>query len=131
VFDLKHEAELDSAVQALAKELTALPAAQLAKIKDASAQTKSFTYADYKDILDLLDHAGTGSLAPRSTAAVRTAVSQYVVANDQNQDAMTHGLSIWMPTDASDVSTYLERYRGLKFNKATGWADVVAKAFGQ
>jgi hypothetical protein len=128
-YDMSKIDDFNASIKQLSADLLKLPPAQLANFKATIASMKSFTNADYKDLVDMLDKGGLDNVAKFSSVGVRQATNNFVIANNENLDQMTHGLSIWLPTDQSDADTYLQRYHGLKFAQDSGWDQVVAALF--
>lgn len=125
VFDLSKIGAYRQAVSALASELSAQSPAVLGALKTALPATKSFFMSDYKDLIDFLNQGKVDAIAPVSAAALRAAHADFVIANDQNQDAKTFGLSLWLPEDAGEFQSYWPRYQGLSFHQSTGWGRLV------
>lgn len=130
-YDISKIGAYRNAVRALAKDLASQSAENLAKLKAGAARAKAFFNSDYVDFIDFLNQAGVDALAPASSAAVRAAHANYIVANDQNQDNVTYGLSIWLPTTSADYDQYSSRYAGLTFNQNTSWGAFVKKLNGK
>lgn len=130
-FDMSQIGAYKAAVKDLATELQAKSAADLKKIKTATTKSKNFYNSDYIDLIDFLDKVSAASISTSTAASVRSAHDAFVIANDQNQDSVTHGLSIWIPTQSYDYSSYWSRYEKMAFNQNTGWGYFVKKMLGK
>jgi len=98
--------------------------------KSAVNGTQAFLLADYKDIYDFVDTRG--SKIAVNTAILNTvkqAVTDLVISGGGTDNYKgAHGISLWMPSDASDLNTYQDRYSKLSFNKATDWLSFLKAA---
>ncbi|UYL09027.1 clostripain-related cysteine peptidase [Bdellovibrio sp. SKB1291214] len=130
-YDLSKIGTYEESLKQLAQEITALDNATLAKVNRSAKNAKFFTYYDYRDVVDFLDLVGKNGITTPAMQTVRAAQNDFVIANSQNQDQKTWGVSIWLPSESSDYSGYIERYHGLKFNQRTQWADLVTKIQGK
>ncbi|QDK46634.1 hypothetical protein DOM22_16460 [Bdellovibrio sp. ZAP7] len=130
-YDLSHIDSYEQSLKQLSAEFAALDNASLAKVARSAKNAKLFTYWDYRDVIDFIDLATKNGITTPAMQSVRDAQSQFVIANSQNQDTKTWGVSIWLPSNSSDYSGYIERYHGLKFNQRTNWADLVTKIQGK
>ncbi len=127
-YDLSQMVPFRKSIYALTKKLMSASDAQIQAMKTAAATAKSFQQSeDYKDLIDLLDKTGMDTFAPAESAAVRAAHGNLVIANGQNQDQVTHGLSIWLPSEQYNYTTYQERYSNLLFSEHTHWGDFVQR----
>lgn len=125
-YDLSQIAPYEQALKQLNDSLIRVPAAGIAKIQTAANATKSFTYPDYKDVIDFTNQlAANGFKNDAALKAVQVAQSKFVMSNDENVDQVTHGVSIWLPTDTDDYTSNYQRYEGLQFQKDTGWGEIV------
>lgn len=123
-FDLTKIDGYRRAIEALTVDLLKQPAA-LPGLKSALSSTKHFFETDYRDLIDFMNQARIDAVSPVPAAMVRAAHSDFVIANHQNQDAKTFGLSIWLPDDSTQFSGYWNRYRGLSFHRRTGWGTLI------
>ncbi len=130
-YDLSQIGSYEQSLKQLGTELTGLDNASLAKVARSAKNAKLFTYWDYRDVIDFVDLVTKNGITTPAMQSVRDAQSKFVIANNQNQDAKTWGVSIWLPSSSSDYSGYIERYHGLKFNQRTNWADLVTKIQGK
>lgn len=124
VLDMKELPGFRSAVHQLVIEMRTLSESQLTTVKLAASRSQNYFNADYRDLIDFLDRMQAGGLALSSDRAVRDAHRKFVVANDQNLNSMTHGLSIWLPTLPGEYEYYRERYLSLSFHQHTSWVEV-------
>lgn len=130
-FDLARLGDYRRAASRLSRDLAALPAATLSSLRGAAEKAKSFFNADYIDMIDFMNKGGVDDLAPASAAALREAHSKFVIANDQNQDRSTWGLSIWLPTTAPEYDLYAARYAKSTFHLNTGWGFFLKAMHGR
>lgn len=130
-FDLGQFGRYKSALRSLASELGAMSASDLARVKTAASKAKYFTYSDYRDVVDFLNQLKGSSINVNSASDVMAAHNSFVIANDQNEDSKTFGMSLWLPTSASTFSNYWNRYQGLNFQKNTGWGNFVKTMLGR
>src|SRR6185437_4134693 len=85
--------------------------------------------SDYGDLLDFMKQISSASIRgidSRDVSEVTTAAKQFIISNeDTTQYARATGMSIWLPTDQYTYSENSTRYKGLKFNAATGWGEAL------
>lgn len=124
VLDLQELPGFRQAMADLASQLLALSDADKARARDAAARAQNFFYPDYRDVIDYLDQLKKAGLTLSSDGVVRARHARLVLANDQNLNSFTHGLSVWLPTFVSDYEVYRDRYLGLSFHLGTGWGGV-------
>jgi len=122
-FDLSQIAKYENAFKQVGRDLNKLNPADLKKAQTAVLNTKSFTAWDYRDALDFLDQMEKVGIKPASFANLREAQKSFVLSNDQNQDQVSWGVSVWLPTNRYDYDPYAKRYEGLKFGKNTNWGS--------
>lgn len=127
VYDMSKIGPYRDAIRELGTELSMLPPESLSAIRQSATASKYFYNSDYRDALDFVDRLAENSVMLKSSNALRAAHSDFVIANDQNQDQKTHGLSIWIPTDSWDYESYWQRYENLVFNKNTNWGAFITK----
>jgi hypothetical protein len=123
----KLDAVIDSSAK-VAAHLKSLSAADLKKVKSSVNRVQDFYYSDYKDYGDLLKTIKAlpiqkdTKLIDQATADLKA----LVVSTDSSASyAKSTGLSIWVPSSAS--SSYMERYKGLAYDKAAHWSDMLVK----
>lgn len=129
--DLSKTAALQSAVKAFAGEITKVNATQKSKLVKELNNVFQFAYSDYADLGDMLtrtDGAKLEGLDGRFVKDAQNALKGYVLANAGSGTYATSakGASIWLPLTKYTYETYKARYKGLKFNQATGWGDALA-----
>lgn len=130
-YDLSKIAPYEAAIKQLGKELNNLNNADMKKAVTAAENSKFFTYWDYRDVIDFLNMMEKGGVRTPAFSKVRDAQNNFVIANEQNQDKKTFGVSIWLTANNnSDYTSFIGRYRGLKFNQNTDWADFNTKIQG-
>lgn len=116
------------AVRAVGAELSQLSASDLQSIKKEADVTKNFIFG-YLDMKDFMNRISKLNFAVSSAAVFQQAHDEFVIANEQNQDDQTHGVSIWIPIEKSEYSNYKKRYEKLVFNQHTQWLDFVRKLY--
>ncbi|WP_413585203.1 clostripain-related cysteine peptidase [Bdellovibrio sp. HCB274] len=132
-YDLSQLDTYEQSLKRMAEELQGLNDGDIFKVARSAKNAKLFTYWDYRDVIDFVDLISRNGITTPAMQSVRDAQNSFVIANSQNQDNRTYGVSIWLPTGASssDYSGHIERYHGLKFNQRTGWANLVTKLQGK
>jgi hypothetical protein len=127
-FDMKALPKYKAAFAKVSRELAGLKNSELKRIKAMATETKYFFYDEYRDMQDFLSKIeNMGYLSNSSINDLKSAHGDLVIANDQNQDQSTWGLSIWLPTSASTFNKFWPRYKDLNFNKATDWGIFLLK----
>lgn len=126
-YDLTKIGNYKRAVKAFAGELAAMSNDDLAKVKKAASSSKSFYFSDYRDILDFANLVRSSKVQVDSFNALVSAHQEFVIANDQNQDSRTWGVSVWLPNTPNSFGSYWERYKGLSFQKSTDWGSFVKR----
>ncbi|MGZ3727157.1 MAG: clostripain-related cysteine peptidase [Pseudobdellovibrio sp.] len=112
----------------LAKHLTSLGAADIKKIKTALSKVQAFYYSDYKDYGDFLKVTNSLSIAKDAQifAQAGADLKALVLSSDNSSSySKSTGLSIWIPS--YDASSYMDRYKGLEYDKEAGWSAFVQK----
>lgn len=123
IFDMTKYAPYRAAISRLGNELRNLPTDSMKKVLQSASSSKYFYNDDYKDAMDFLNRVERNIPISRAANDLRQAHSNFVIANDQNQDKVTHGLSIWLPDTRYSMNAYWPRYQNLQFHKETGWGD--------
>lgn len=129
-YDLEEIGSYREALHALSAKLSAQSPTVLSQLKSKISATKFFYLGDYRDVIDFSIQSGLGKIAPAETAALNAAHSRFVVANAQNQDEMTFGVSIWMPHNPQDFVDFWDRYSRLSFHRHTGWGEFLRRMHG-
>jgi hypothetical protein len=128
-FDLTKIDAVTQAVTDFGAKIAALNAADKAKALTAAQSSQAFTDADYVDLQDFLtqlEGAGIDSLTRESFSDLRQALAQFTIENaDTTNYAKAKGLSMWVPTDASTLSSYEAQYQTMKFDQATHWSKAL------
>lgn len=129
VFDLDKMGEMRDAVSGLKQSLMKIKATEKPKVVSAINQTHNFTYSDYGDLNDFVDQltaAKVDGLDQQSLATTKAALSAFVIAHAATSSHQrAFGASIWLPNRESLLSSYSDRYRGLKFNQNTSWLEAL------
>jgi hypothetical protein len=124
--------KLDAVFQSAAKvvaNMKALSAASLKKIKTALRSVQSYYYSDYKDYGHFLKTVGGLSIESDANliTQAKSDLSALVLSVDSSASfANSTGVSVWIPSSAT--SSYMSRYKGLEFDKTTGWSGFLEKA---
>jgi hypothetical protein len=127
--DMAEYPTLASAVRELGDSIRMQTTEGRNRIRNAVAQTQSYSHDDYKDLGDFISQIEADKsiqIRPEVLLAVKAAVGKFISANHTSEDqARSHGVSIWLPDTQWRFDTYKERYRGLKFNQDTSWIDAI------
>lgn len=129
--DISKLGALNQSAASLVSHLKSFDATSLKKIKTAANATQDFYYSDYKDLGDFLKRIETLQINSdkQLIAQVKSDLSQVVLTTDSSPAfANATGLSIWMP---SYTSSYMERYKGLQFDKMTNWSSLISSLLSQ
>lgn len=123
----KFDAFMNSAKQ-LAASLEASSAASLKTIKSAVSRVQGFYYGTgFKDYGDLIKNISALSIE-KDDALINQAQSDLkalVLSTDNSSSySKATGLSVWVPTSSSSD---MPRYKGLVFDKTTGWSGFLDK----
>ncbi len=129
VFDLKFMDDYHQAIKNFTAEMVQISSAKKSAVVQALKDSKYFAMTDYRDMMDFTNNLMASSLIKKTGEDLKAAHNKLVVANDQNQDNVTHGLSIWLPSDLSEYERYSERYENLEFNKNTKWKDFLQQLY--
>lgn len=120
-------AELNKSTAQLAAHLKSFDTASMTKIKTAASATQDFYYSDYKDLGDFLKKIEALPIKTdkQLLAKVKEDLKSAIVTTDNSASGFANatGLSIWMP---SYSSSYMERYKGLQFDKETNWSSFLS-----
>jgi hypothetical protein len=135
-FDLSKTERLYGAIAQLNKQLTQVDAAGKKKVLGAFAKTQKFYFADYRDLPDFVDQLEkvgmTSILGDGTFREIRTALKEYVIANEVTQEfKKATGLSIWMTDSRSTYNRYKSYYNKLQFQADTKWGDTLAYLLGE
>jgi hypothetical protein len=123
--------KLDAVIASSAKvaaHLKTLSAADLKKVKSSVNKVQDFYYSDYKDYGDLIKTVKALPIQ-KDTKLIDQAAADLkalVVSTDSSASySKSTGLSIWVPS--SSGSSYMDRYKGLAYDKASGWSSFLEK----
>ncbi|MFS4459615.1 clostripain-related cysteine peptidase [Bdellovibrio sp. HCB2-146] len=119
-FDLSKISAYESAIRRVSTYLQSLNSADLTKARQAVSATKQFGYANFYDIVDYVSQLEKKGLNNPSFSALRQAQQDFVIANEQNQDQNTYGVSVWIAT-GYNYRADANRYNALEFNKNSQW----------
>lgn len=129
VFDLKFMDDYHQAIKNFTSEMAVMSSDKKTAVAQALQDSKYFAMTDYRDMMDFTNKLMASSLIKKTGEDLKTAHNKLVVSNDQNQDTVTYGLSIWLPSDLSEYERYSERYENLEFNKNTHWKDFLQQLY--
>lgn len=118
-------------MRSLSQQLLKLPQSERSRVRAAMDLAQRFTERDYADLIDLiyrLEELKLASIPPTWLAQLRNAVNLAVIANVRSRHyPRAFGLSIWLPvsTDRGTFDFYQNLYRNQRFNRVTGWGEVL------
>jgi len=104
----------------------------LTVVATAAANSSRYTYNDYVDLSDAVDNIRTALDKTDEAQVALDSISQTIktaVIANSTTGTKANGISIWWPTDSSGLSSYSDRYKGLKFDQAVHWSDFLKKLF--
>jgi len=130
VIDMNELPALIDRVGQLAAKLGTLT--DLSAIKAAAYESQRFALSEYADIGDIVNHIQKTDRAVEARAeldGVSKQLTKTVVKNVVTGTSRANGLAIWWPNYSSNWSAYQERYKGLKFDKASHWSDFLKRLF--
>lgn len=122
--------KLDAVIQsatAVASHLKSMDAASLKKIKSSLRSVQSYYYSDYKDYGHLLKTIEALPINKDAGlfAKAKSDVSSLVLTVDSAASySKSTGVSVWVP---SSVTGDMARYKGLEFDKQSGWSQFLEK----
>ncbi len=122
--DLSKFGPLVDSVKALNNSLANLSPADMTTTKAAAYGTQAYTLSDYKDLSDFATHLQGAKIQLDSNVlqSVKQSVQDLIVSGGgTGVFAASKGISLWLPTQSSQLSAYHDRYSKLQFNLATGW----------
>ena len=129
--DLSKLDGLFNAMKDLKTSMASLSANDMKTVKTAANSTQSFTYSDYRDLSDFVNRVDKANVAVNSSilSDVNTAIRDLTIAAGGTgmYENSAKGVSVWMPTSASTLSSYKDRYSNLEVNKATDWLSFLDK----
>lgn len=107
--------------------LKSLDAFSIEEIKNALGSVQYFYFREYKDFGDLLKTINNLSFNKDSSlfTKVQADLNSFVLTVDSTEShAKSTGVAIWVP---SRESSYMDRYKGLEFDKITHWSQFLEK----
>ena len=118
---------IENSAREIAAQLKALSVDDFKKVKTALNTVQSYYYSDYKDyghflkIVEALPVNKDAALFARA----RTEVASLVLTTDSSASFVkSTGVSLWVPTYATDD---MVRYKGLAFDKVTKWSGFLER----
>jgi hypothetical protein len=130
-FDMSKFDAFKQQVKSLSASIVSLDSSQRTAVLNAAKNSRSFTNADYVDFIDFLANLKTTSInasVENNMNGALLAAKNFVIAAAASYDHV-NGLSMWIPTDDSDFSSYDDAYKTLQFNTDTNWGAAVAAMF--
>ena len=130
--------ELIAALHELADVILAADQTTLIRIKEAAAFTRHYYYPENKDLADfarlLLENLSDKPALANAAAKIETLllgpeVVTRLACTGSLADGRTHGLAIFLPTTAAQLSDY-PQYGSLRFSSLTGWDEAVTAIVG-
>lgn len=125
-FDMSKLDPFLEVIKEIRVSLASLVPDDLAKVRDGASASKFFAMSDYIDLKDFIGGVAKSYLAPTLLTVFDQTFQDFVIANHQNLDARTFGVSIWIPQDAPWTSNKSE-YEGLVFNQRTQWSTFLER----
>jgi hypothetical protein len=129
--DLSKLDGLFTAMKNLKTSMASLSAADMKTVKTAASSTQSFTYSDYRDLSHFTSKIAATSIGVNSSilADINSSIKELVISSGATgmYANTAKGISVWMPTSASTLSTYSARYSALEVNKSTDWLSFLQK----
>jgi hypothetical protein len=104
----------------------------LSVVATAAAASSRYTYSDYVDLSDAVDNIRAALDKSDEAQVALDNISQMIkttVIANSTTGIKANGISIWWPTDSSGLSSYGDRYKGLKFDQAVHWSDFLKRLF--
>jgi hypothetical protein len=126
-YDLSKIEPLKDAIRDIKDQLMKLTSVEIKKVNTDSKKTKQFT-SDYLDLSDFLKTAAYNRVTTKSTNDYQQAFTDFVIANEQNIDKVSNGISIWLPMSHSDSDPYMSLYKNLSFDRSVGWSQFLSAA---
>ena len=120
--------KLDSVIEssaAIANFIKTLDAPSIAKVRKALRSVQSYFFSDYKDFGDLMKIFESLRINKDNNlfAKAQADVNSLVLTVDSSDEyKRSTGVSVWVP---SYSSSYMSRYKGLEFDKQTGWSQIL------
>lgn len=118
---------IENSAREIAAQLKALSVDDFKKVKSALNTVQAYYYSDYKDyghflkIVEALPVTKDAALYARA----RAEVSSLVLTTDSSASFIkSTGVSVWVPTYATDD---MARYKGLAFDKVTKWSGFLER----
>ncbi|MBC7743294.1 MAG: hypothetical protein H7061_13940 [Bdellovibrionaceae bacterium] len=124
--DLSKFDALLASTKNLVTHITSLGKDSLNKIRLAIGSVQGFYFADSKDYGDLVKVIGALPIQKNKKmfSQVSADIKSLVIAKYATTAySKARGVAIWMP---GYNSSYMERYKGLNFDKSTGWSSLIS-----
>lgn len=129
-YDMSKYNGVRNAARKLGKQIEKIPAADLAKVLSAATASQSFEFSDYVDFGDFLKHItalGLPEIDQKVIDRANAALKAFVITSDNTGPyAAANGVSIWIPKDASSLSSYLATYKTLVWDTDTKWSTALS-----
>ena len=122
---------LQRAVAQVAGQIESLSYGEIVTLKESLEGVLSFTFNDYVDLGDLITSFKSAKTETQvSWEMIETALNDVVIhVRNGSSTARARGLSIWFPTSDFIYGVYLNDYKSLLFDQATGWSKALAKFY--
>lgn len=133
-YDMGQFDTYSAAISQFGSTLRALDAAGRAKAVSAIQSTQTFTYSDYGDLGDFMKKLASqniDSVNADFVKGINDSVNQFLISNQvtSSWSGKANGITIWLPKTKGSYSVYSTRYKGLNFDKASGWSSTLASIF--
>lgn len=123
--------KLDAVIQsagAMAAHLTSMDAGAFDKVKNSLRTVQSYYYSDYKDYGDFLKTIEALPIKKdlQLLSKAQSDLKSLVLTVDSSAGySKSKGITVWLP---SSLGSYMDRYKGLEFDKLSGWSQFIEKA---
>lgn len=118
-----------SAVRELGASIASLPASSRSKNQRSINGSENYYESDYRDLQDFvaqLKRNGMSTTVNLAADTVGAAMRNLVVSNARSSSyRAAHGLSIWLPNYPATYRNYIDRYRGMIFDRETSWSQML------
>jgi len=126
-FDLSKWSDLTQSITKLGTSIKGLTATDKKKVLTAAGDAQSFAYSDYVDFVDFLAQLKIQKITALSTAldSVNSTASDFVIESSNVKFPRSHGMAVWIPSEAYTLKEYADKYSQLSFDNETHWSDAL------
>lgn len=109
--------------------LTSLRGAELQEVKKSIRTVQTYSWGtdfrDYGHFLKVIEGLPVQKNAA-VTGRLKADLAQFVITTDNSPAfSKSTGVSVWIPTTAATTSKDMPRYKGLEYDKRTGWSRFI------